>query len=113
MMKRLFNIALSTLSLVVFASPSLAQDVVVIKSNPNRVNQIAPVHLVQIGYQGFLSEQGISSGAKFMADANRGDITAETLVRSAIAKGRLSPETLNDSAYLSIVQSELDDLDRS
>lgn len=119
-MKSLFNIALSTLSVVtisvaatlVSASPSLAQDLVVIKNNPNRINKIAPVHLVQIGYQGFLSEQGVSSGAKFVADVNRGDITPETLVRSAIEKGRLSPETLNDSTYLNIIQSELDDLNR-
>ena len=111
-MNRLFSSALYTLCLIANVSPSFASDVVALKNNSTQYHQIAPVNLVQIGYQGFLKEQGISSGGKFLADTNRGKITAETLVQSAIDKGRLSPQTLNDEGYLNIVQSELDSLNQ-
>ena len=111
-MNRLFSTALYTLFLIANVSPTLAQDIAALKNDSIKTNQVTPVNLVKIGYQGFLKEQGISSGGKFLADANRGKITAETLVQSAIDKGRLSPQTLNDEGYLDIVQSELDSLNQ-
>ena len=111
-MNRLFSTALYTFVLIANVSPSWAQEIVSLKNNSIKTNQVTPVNLVKIGYQGFLKEQGISSGGKFLADANRGKITAEILVQSAIDKGRLSPQTLNNQAYLNIVQSELDSLNQ-
>lgn len=126
-MNRLFTTALSTLSLIAIASPTFAVDVV---GNTTRVqdlnnqiamqkssltstttiNQISPVNLVQISYQGFLENQGIPSGGKFVFSVNQGKIDAQTLVKSGIAKGRLSPQTLTDNGYLNTVQTELDSL---
>ena len=44
------------------------------------------------------------------AEANSGDIDANTLVQSAIALQRLSPDTINDQGYLNIVEIELKSL---
>ena len=87
------------------------QQVVALKNVSTQGSGISPVNLVQISYQGFLESQGIPSGSAFIVSVNRGDITAETLVQSAIDKGRLSPQTLNDEGYLNVVQYQLDFLD--
>ena len=126
-MNRLFTNALSVLSLVAIVSPSFAQDIVALKTQstkidylnqkvvamkqtPTQINQISPVNLVKIAYQGFLENQGVPSSAAFIHSVNRGTITAETLVQSAIDKGRLSPQTLNNEGYLNVVQRELNSL---
>ena len=87
------------------------QQVVALKNGDAKGNGLSPVNLVQISYQGFLESQGIPSGSAFIVSVNRGDITAETLIQSAIDKGRLSPQTLNDEGYLNVVQYQLDFLD--
>jgi hypothetical protein len=111
-MNRLFSSALYTLLLVANVSPSWAQDIVALNNDSIKTNQVTPVNLVKIAYQGFLRDQGISSGGKLIADVKSDKVTAEILVQGAIDKGRLSPQTLNDEAYLNIVQSELDSLNR-
>ncbi len=73
---------------------------------------MSPVNLVKLGYQGYFQEQGIPSASSFLIKANSGRISAEDLVRSAIDRGRLSPEKLNDEGYLNIVQIELDSLNQ-
>jgi hypothetical protein len=120
--KCLFVSSLIALGVVTPLSSSLAQDIVVLKQNSTKIDDInqekvalkniphdmyqtSPVNLVGIGYQGFLVDQGIPSGAKFISDIENGDLTAEMLVQSAIEKGRLSPDKLNDHNYLSSVKS--------
>ncbi len=111
-MKNLVIAGLSALSLTAIASPSMASEVLAMKDNTPIINQVAPVNLVQLGYQGYFQSEGIASSGRFAYGVARGKITAETLVKSAIDKGRLSPETLNDSSYLNVVQTELDSLNR-
>ena len=84
------------------------KEVVALKNDSNQGNQLSPVNLVHIAFQGFLEDQGIKSGSAFLYSVTIGDVTAETLVQSAIDKGRLSPETINDEGYINIVQDQLD-----
>ena len=74
-------------------------------SNTNE--QIPPVTLVQLGYQGYFNQQGIPSHESFRFGVKTGKVDAQKLVQSAIDKGRLSRQSLNDSKYLSSVQYEL------
>lgn len=111
-MKSLIVAGLSALSIGAITIPTMAQEVVARKNHSPLVNQITPVNLVQLGYQGYFKSQGIPSAGRFIMETASGDISAETLVQSAINQGRLSPDTLNDSAYLHIVQTELDSLNR-
>ena len=123
-MNRLFTTALSALSVLAIVSPSFAADfrpnttridhlnhkLMAFKNHSVTTKQTSPVNLVQIAYQGFLEAQGIPSGGAFENSVNRGNITAKTLVQSGIDNGRLSPQTLNDLAYLNAVQNQLDTL---
>ena len=123
-MKRLLTTALSTLSLMVIAYPSFAQEVamakqhstkiekvsqkqVVLRDSSNTMNQTNSVNLVGIAYQGFLRGQGIPSGGKFISQVQSGKITAKLLIQSGIDNGRLSPETIRDQSYLSAVETAL------
>ncbi len=106
--------ALSSLVLGSLSSPVLAESVAF---NPNtQSRQIAyqtqPVNLVSIASQGFFTDQGIPQGALLLNAVKSGKVTAESLVKAAIAQGRLSADTLNDRSYLSVVERELNSLDR-
>jgi hypothetical protein len=120
--KGLFVSSLIGFGVVTPLSSSLAQDIAMLKQDstkidninqakvalkniPHNMSQTSPVNLVGIGYQGFLVDQGIPSGAKFISDVENGDLSAEMLVQSAIEKGRLSPDKLNDQNYLNAVKS--------
>ena len=112
MIKRLMIAGLSALSLTAIATPSFAGEIVALKNNSAVIREVSPVNLVDLGYQGYFQEQGIPSGSSFVIRANSGRISAKDLVRSAIEKGRLSPEKLNDLGYLNIVQSELNTINQ-
>ena len=71
------------------------------------------------GYQGYFTNQGIPSNGAFARAVHTGRVSAEDLVQGAIseagtqsviAQGRLSPETINDRAYLNSVESHLNTL---
>jgi hypothetical protein len=70
-------------------------------------SQITPFDLVQAAYQGQLKSQGIPSAAALMNAYNGGDITAIKIIEAGIQKGLLSPDTLNDSSYVSAVDTQL------
>lgn len=113
-MKRLTLAVLSSIVLGSIASPVLAESVAF---NPNAQSrqsayQTQPVNLVGIASQGFLAEQGIPSGALLPYSVKSGKVTAESLVKAGIAQGRLSADTLNNRSYLSVVERELNSLDR-
>ena len=76
-------------------------------TNTNISEPIPPVTLVQLGSQGYFSQQGIPSNAAFRFAIKTGKVDAQKLVQSAIDKGRLSSEALNDTEYLSSVQFQL------
>ena len=105
-MKRLVISTLSILALSSLATPAFAE-----KPNIAKSLQITPFNLVTRSYQGHFTNQGIPSSAAFNRAVKTGKVTASDLVESAIAQGRLNPETLNDSEYINTVQSYLDSLD--
>ncbi len=111
-MKSLIISGLSVLAVTTAAIPSFANELVAMKNRSSVIQEITPVNLVQLGYQGYFKNQGIPSGGRFTAEANSGDIDAKTLVKSAIAIGRLSPDTINDQGYLNIVEIQLQGLDK-
>jgi hypothetical protein len=115
-MKRLLITALSTLA-VVATAPVYAQQVTTMNQNTNqnmtrKIVEVTPVNLVQHGYQGYFTEQGIPSGEAFLFAVKRGKIQEEDLVKGAISRGRLSPEKLNDRNYLHHVRVQLKTLNR-
>lgn len=111
-MKRTIFATLSALTLTLVAAPAFAGEVVAIKQNSlSNVHQISPVDLVSRGYQGSFTDQGIPSFGVFAKEANSGRVTAEDLVEAGIASGRLTPETINNQAYLNSVDAQLNTFD--
>ena len=115
-MKRFF---VSTLS-VLMLSAAFAENHTEAKANPIQVAatsspsaRLVPSYtLVSLAYQGRFQNQGIPSAAALLHGQASGQITAETLVRAAIAEGRLSSQALTDLSYLNMVESSLADLNR-
>lgn len=126
-MKPLLIVILSTLALWTVAVPTNAQngstnrqstpktentdtnETFGSESTPTAEN-VEPVTLVQLAYQGYFADQGIPSHAALKTAIASGKVDAETLVRSAISKGRLSANTINDDGYLNIVRTQLENL---
>ena len=79
----------------------------------SNINEITPFNLVSGSYQGRFEGQGIPSYHSFLQAVRTDKIEAEDLVKSAIAAGRLSKETLTDSSYLNSVDALLDNLDKN
>lgn len=69
--------------------------------------EIAPVDLVFQGYQGRLASEGIPGYGAFRQAVYLGKVDAETLVKGAVAKGRLSSSTANNKGYLRRVEASL------
>lgn len=112
-MKRLLIAALSTLTVAV-AVPAQAQEIATVNQNmAQNIQQVSPFNLVGLGYQGYFSEQDIPSNSAFLSAIRTGKIKAEDLVKSGIARGRLTPETLNNQSYIHNVQVQLESLKRS
>lgn len=94
--------------------PAVRAEIVAINKNVsrNKIMEVQPFNLVHLGYQGYFTDQGIPSNGAFIAAAQSGRIDEYQLVKSAIERGRLSPQTLNDQGYLNAVSAQLRDLSR-
>lgn len=113
-MKRFLIIAISMISAMGIASPTLAQSRVSINSQMTReIREISPYDLVSASYQGRFVNQDIPAAGRFISAVRANKIKAEDLVEVAIAQRRLSPETREDKAYLRHVKSILNNLDRN
>lgn len=112
-MKRLLIAALSTLT-VAAITPAQAQEMTAYKQNMTQtIQQVTPFNLVKLGYQGYFRQQGLSSYGAFVSAVRTGKIKAEDLVKSGIARSRLTPETVNNQSYLHNVRVQLEGLKRS
>ena len=112
-MKRFLIASLSTLVLAA-ATPAYSGEMTAVNQNMTQnIVEIAPFNLVEHGYQGYFKEQGIPSGSAFVIAIKTGKISAEDLVKSGIARGRLTPETLNNQSYLHSVQTQLQNFTRT
>ncbi|KAM3094449.1 hypothetical protein ACKFKG_02865 [Phormidesmis sp. 146-35] len=118
-MKRVILSALSALALSGFVAPAAfaesptEQKTAIVSSTLNRPTsaQFSPNALVTSAYRGSYINQGIPSYAQLHHAYVSGRVTAEDLVRVAIAQGQLSPETLSDSGYIRVVETKLASLD--
>jgi hypothetical protein len=109
-MKPLFIVILSTLALWTVAVPTNAQNGSSNRQSTPVEENLEPVTLVQLADQGYFADQGIPSHGALKTAIASGEVDAETLVRSAISKGRLSANTINDTGYLNIVRTQLENL---
>jgi hypothetical protein len=111
-MKRLLIASLSTLVLAI--APAYSEAMTAANSNTSQnIVEVSPFNLVYHGYQGYFSDMGIPSNGAFLTAIHSGKVQARDLVKVAIDKGRLSPDTINDRGYLNAVQSQLNNLDRN
>ena len=69
--------------------------------------EVTPNNLIFQGYRGQLKSEGIPSYAAFRQAVFLGKVDAETLVKGAIAQGKLEPTAANDKSYLNEVRSSL------
>ena len=112
-MKRILLSTLSVVALSSIVTPAFADEVASLgKTESANLNQITPFSLVTSGFQGRLKAHGIPSGSIFLSRIRSNRIEAKDLVQSAIASGRLSEDTLNDTEYLAMVDSLITGLDR-
>ena len=104
--------SLSALTLGTIATPALAGEVAAVNqvSRDNLV-EVLPFNLVQHGYQGYFTAQGIPSNAAFLTAVRAGKVSAQDLVQGAIERGRLSTDTLDNQGYLRAVEERLRSLE--
>lgn len=102
-MKRFLLGVLSVFFLSTLSIPSIRAET----NSGENVNRLEPFYLVHLGYQGYFEKQGIPSHGAFLVAIKSRKVTPITLVQSAITRGRLSPETLNDQVYLTHVANQL------
>ena len=112
-MKRSLLVAISLISVIGIASPSIAESELAINTQSTKqVLDISPFNLIQAGYQGRLANQGIPSAGRLRTAVRQNRIKAQDLVKAGIAQQRLSADTLENKSYLRNVQSLLDGLSR-
>ena len=111
-MRSLIISTLSALALSSLAAPAFANEVATTSTSAASINKITPFALITSAYQGRFKNQGIPSNAVFLTKVRSNQITAETLVEAAIANRRLESDAISDQAYLSHVDSLLEDFDR-
>jgi hypothetical protein len=71
---------------------------------------VTPFNLVYLAYQGFFESEGIPKFNGLTTGFRQGDVTAESLVKVAIEMRRLTPDTVNNEAYLAAVKHQLNAL---
>lgn len=88
----------------------LASEVAIANPDIDRhqIANIQPFDLVQLAYQGYFQDQGIPSYSAFRTTVENQQVTATTLIESAIKKGRLYPDALNKQDYVSAVEAQLE-----
>lgn len=76
-------------------------------ATPAKAAEVTPHNLVFQGYQGRLKSEGVGGYETFRQAVALGKVDAETLVKSAIAQGKLNANKANDAEYLREVESYL------
>ncbi|MGI0494563.1 hypothetical protein ACN4EG_22490 [Alkalinema pantanalense CENA528] len=69
--------------------------------------QLNPADVASLAYQGLLKDQGIPSYAALSNAYSGGSLTAKDVINAAIAAQRISSSALQDSAFVSAVDSQL------
>jgi hypothetical protein len=116
-MKRLIASGLSVMLLFAASNPANAQtrhgkemsaDQTVQNNTSNNTSRnLTPFHLVFLGYQGYLKNQGIPSYAAFISEYQRMNIHGRDLVKAGIEARLLPNDALMNQEYLHAVDSQL------
>jgi hypothetical protein len=109
-MKRFLIGSAVTVFFAALSPAALAGEMAAAPETRTNNNDIQPFHLVQGAYQGQFNSQGISGFNSLVNGYEHSQIEAEDLVEAAIAQGRLSQDTLQDSGYLNAVSLQLQGL---
>lgn len=70
-------------------------------------SQLSPADVASLAYQGLLKDQGIPSYAALSNAYSGGSLTAKDVINAAIAAQRISSSAVQDSAFVSAVDSHL------
>ncbi|MEM8780840.1 MAG: hypothetical protein AAGF26_18650 [Cyanobacteria bacterium P01_G01_bin.49] len=108
-MKHLILGSLSSILLATIATPIIAsEEVANVTTYPNQnTSTLLATTLVELAYQGYFSDLGIPSHVGLIHAIAADKIDAETLIKTAIAKGRLNNNALRNQEYVSVVNTEL------
>lgn len=107
-MQRIILSGLSVLLISAINTSAVQAEVTAVNQNltPN-IALVEPFNLVFLAYQGYFTKQGIPSNGAFLSALHGQKINAKSLVQSAIEAGKLPQETINNSSYISSVDSLL------
>lgn len=117
-MKRLIATGLSVMLLFATSNPASAQarhgkevstnQTVQNNTSSNTYRNLTPFHLVSLGYQGYLKNQGIPSYGAFISEYDKYQSSySKYLVKAGIEARLLSPDTIMNQAYIHAVESQL------
>ncbi len=112
-MRRSSVLALSIMLALGSASSLMAKEVTINTEEARKIVEITPYDLVTASYQGRFTDDGIPSGGRFFGAVRANKIQAEDLVETAIARGRLPQNAIEDRSYLRNVRFILDNLDKN
>ncbi|MGB3639177.1 MAG: hypothetical protein WBA39_16615 [Rivularia sp. (in: cyanobacteria)] len=115
-MERLLLATFGTILIATTATPNVMASQTAVNSNvvQNQVQKnISPFNLVSLAYQGEFKNQGVSGYHSLLTAITFGEISGKHLVQIGIDTGRLSAETINDSGYISSVDSQLQKLPKN
>lgn len=122
MMNRLILGGLSVLLLSTTTAPAvkaevvatpIAQTTAATEPMPERIATrmaVTPFNLVFLAFHGFFETEGIPSSMSLVSAYVRGKVTANDLVKIAIAMNRLPSNTLNNQNYINQVDAQLKSL---
>ncbi|EAZ88559.1 hypothetical protein [Crocosphaera chwakensis] len=111
-MKHLILGGLSSALLATVVTPVIAsEEVAAVSDYPTQATStLLATTLVELAYQGYFAEFGIPGHVSFIHAVAANKIDAETLIESAIAKGRLDNNALSNQEYVSVVDTALHDV---
>jgi hypothetical protein len=122
MMNRLILGSLSVLLLSTTTAPAvkaevvatpMAQTTAAAEPMPERIATrmaVTPFNLVFLAFHGFFEKEGIPSSMSLVSAYVRGKVTANDLVKIAIAMNRLPSNTVNNQNYINQVDAQLKSL---
>ena len=115
-MERLLLAAVGTILIATTATPPVLANKTAANLNitQNQVQKnITPFNLVSLAYQGKFKNQGVSGYNSLITAIVFDEVSGKDLVQIGIDTGRLSADTINDSSYISSVDSQLQKLTRN
>lgn len=115
-MERLLLAAVGTILIATTVTPPVLANKTAANSNVTQSQihkNITPFNLVSLAYQGEFKNQGVGGYNSLLTAIVFDEVNGKYLVQIGIDTGRLSAETINDSGYISSVDSQLQKLSKN